>query len=50
MNKKQMGKHKAYSYTQGVFLSVFFDKQLLQGTFVIKSSCCKLSRQVNWAS
>jgi hypothetical protein len=28
-----MAKYKDYSYDQGVFLPVYFDKQILPGTF-----------------
>ena len=28
-----MAKYKDYSYDQGIFLPVFFDKQILPGTF-----------------
>ena len=31
--KNKMAKYKDYSYDQGVFLPVFFDKQILPGTF-----------------
>ncbi len=31
--EKQMAKYKGYSYDQGVFLPVYFDKQILPGTF-----------------
>ncbi len=32
-SKNQMAKYKDYSYDQGVFLPIFFDKQILPGTF-----------------
>ena len=31
--KNKMAKYKDYSYEQGVLLPVFFDKQILPGTF-----------------
>ncbi len=34
-----MAKYKDYSYDQGVFLPVFFDKQILPGTFECQSAC-----------
>ena len=33
-----MAKYKDYSYDQGVFLPVFFDKQILPGTFECPSA------------